>query len=1022
MAKKTASGPAPAQEPLKISASSPGKKAAKESATWEDVGQAHPAASPVPLASGRPDVEAYVTWLRGQRTGLNLIGVAGGDMHLELDEVYVPLSLARGRTGLCALERHSRSPDTLDNCRDTFDLRDLFARVDAHVILLGGAGTGKTTGLRKLLQLCLPSPPAARGMHSVLVTGPKKIHLARGYVPIFVPLRRFTRADMGRSLAEFLRDELAPTARNCPNILSAVLEHPRLLVLLDGLDEIADLELRVNFCAHLSQHLRRNEYAEWRVVVTSRPAGYDRDRCCLAEDQFTEVALQPLSRDQVPQLIDRWFQEATRKLDGYGQERATRDAGALKQMLARPDFGQRMEVMFATPLLLTLLCVVVQRGKEMPRSRAKFYDECLRVLLERWDAAKDRGSEGPAKQSAAKLREAAAVEAHPGFLDAEVAIDLLRPIAYELHLHETRDELTADELALKIHTRLQALQRREDADDVLEFLLERAAVIVEFGAGSGRVGFFHLHIQEYLAALHIEREGLLADLAKRFEREWWHEVARMVVSIGGKRTFWTLLDLLLTEDHLLDEKRHGVLRDMFVDAREIDLEPVLTRLDREKLSDPEVLLALMRLVQGWRDPQLAASARRLAARTRGVVQTAAEHLAVTATPSAGQTGGVSIAVLAHSIDADHGYTLARYLGRLGMTVWPGSGALPAFESLDRKRLEKDVTAAALVLGSQAWWTAEAMQARLEMLQVRGVRLVGVRPQGATAPAEVLPVDLEVDCSAGWDEAKLAVLQRLLMPRLNGPVEGEAFVEPTTGIRLVWVPGGQFMMGSNKRGGDASPEHRVQISPFWLGETPVTNRLYEVFIKATGHRKPGRWSYPEFSDPEQPVVMVRWDDAMAFCAWLSKTSGLQVTLPSEAQWEFAARSTDGRMYPWGKGRPDSTRACFAKRKPARVGAYPKGRGPFGALDQVGNVFEWCLDVWNRDVYADRAKHKVHVVDPVVDTGKDDYRSLRGGSWDIQYKIAAEILAATFRDGWPSTTDGAFIGFRVVVVPARPPVRA
>ena len=602
-----------------------------------------------------------------------------------------------------------------------------------------------------------------------------------------------------------------------PTLARVVLEHPHLLVLLDGLDEIADPGLRADFCAHLGQQLRRNEYAGWRVVVTSRPAGYGRDRCRLADDQFTEVALQPLGQEQVPQLVERWFQEAARKLEGYGQERATRDAEELKRALARPDFGQRMEVMFATPLLLTLLCVVVQRGKEMPRSRAKFYDECLRVLLERWHAAKDRDGETKGEKTSAtedRTDKPAAMKAHPGFLDAEVAIDVLRPIAYTLHLHETRDEVSTDELALQIYRRLQALQRREDADEVLQWLLERAAVIVEFGEKSGRLGFFHLHIQEYLTALHVEREGFLAELAGHFEREWWHEVARLVVSIGGKRTFAERLVLLLVEEHLLDEKRHGVLRDMFVDAREVDLAPVRRRLDGENLPEPEVLLALIRLVQGRRDPELAASARALAARTKGFVKTAAEHLAATATPLTGETGGVSVAVLAHSGDADQGLALARELRRLGMTVWPGAGAPPSLESFDRKQLEKDkVTAAAVVFGAKAWWTAEAMRARLEMLQVKGVRLVGVRPPGATGPAEALPIAVGVDCSAGWNDEKIRVLRGLLVPGPGGPVEGQAFVEQVTGIRLVWVPGGPFTMGSNKLGGRASPEQRVRVLPF-----------------------------------------------------------------------------------------------------------------------------------------------------------------------------------------------------------------
>ncbi len=82
-----------------------------------------------------------------------------------------------------------------------------------------------------------------------------------------------------------------------------------------------------------------------------------------------------------------------------------------------------------------------------------------------------------------------------------------------------------------------------------------------------------------------------------------------------------------------------------------------------------------------------------------------------------------------------------------------------------------------------------------------------------------------------------------------------------------------------------------------------------------------------------MVGVHWHDAVAYCRWLSETGALAVTLPSEAQWEFAARGTDGREYPWGNEKPDSSRACYRKGRPSSVGSYPAGRGPFGTLDQT-----------------------------------------------------------------------------------------
>jgi len=220
-----------------------------------------------------------------------------------------------------------------------------------------------------------------------------------------------------------------------------------------------------------------------------------------------------------------------------------------------------------------------------------------------------------------------------------------------------------------------------------------------------------------------------------------------------------------------------------------------------------------------------------------------------------------------------------------------------------------------------------------------------------------------------------------------------------------------------------PVHPVRLSRYWIGETPVTNRQYEVFLKARpGQRKPRRWNHADYSDPEQPVVAVSWDDARAFCAWLSEASGLQVDLPSEAQWEFAARGLKNLRYPWeNEPVPDATLACFAQQKPAPVGRYPAGRGPFGTLDQAGNVWEWCKDVWDPRAY----KTKVHEgtpVDPVVEKGEKGAHSIRGGSFLETQAESAQWLAAAFRL-W-SWFDGGNdnVGFRVVVVAASRPSRA
>lgn len=244
--------------------------------------------------------------------------------------------------------------------------------------------------------------------------------------------------------------------------------------------------------------------------------------------------------------------------------------------------------------------------------------------------------------------------------------------------------------------------------------------------------------------------------------------------------------------------------------------------------------------------------------------------------------------------------------------------------------------------------------------------------------------------------------------------GQAFTEPLTGIRFLWIPGGRFQMGGNAFD-DEKPIHWVRLSPFWLGETPVTNRQYAVFLEKTGIEEPGYWRDRRFSLPDQPVVGVSWEDAVAFCRWLSEASGREVLLPSEAQWEFAARGADGREYPWGNEPPDERRACFGldleKGQTAPVGSFPAGAGPFGTLDQAGNVWEWCRDEWDESAYAKRVEESLDPVVGEVRAGEAGVRVLRGGGWFY----SALFLRAAFRLRGPAGNRSDGIGFRVAAAP-------
>ena len=153
--------------------------------------------------------------------------------------------------------------------------------------------------------------------------------------------------------------------------------------------------------------------------------------------------------------------------------------------------------------------------------------------------------------------------------------------------------------------------------------------------------------------------------------------------------------------------------------------------------------------------------------------------------------------------------------------------------------------------------------------------------------------------------------------------------------MVMVPAGKFRMGSDDRPLQA-PAHEVMVDAFFIDTYPVTNEQFRAFALATGHKPKDQWEHLAGPGREKhPAVHVRWDEAAAYARWAGKR------LPTEAEWEKAARGTDGRVYPWGND-IDLSRLNLAGRDTTPVDAFPGGRSPYGVTDLAGNVFEWTAD--------------------------------------------------------------------------------
>ncbi|NIM16214.1 MAG: SUMF1/EgtB/PvdO family nonheme iron enzyme, partial [Candidatus Aminicenantes bacterium] len=169
-----------------------------------------------------------------------------------------------------------------------------------------------------------------------------------------------------------------------------------------------------------------------------------------------------------------------------------------------------------------------------------------------------------------------------------------------------------------------------------------------------------------------------------------------------------------------------------------------------------------------------------------------------------------------------------------------------------------------------------------------------------------------------------------------------------GIVMVYIPPGEFTMGSYDYDGE-KPPHTVYLDGYWMGKYAVTFDQYDKYCGETYQEEPNDKGWGR---GKRPVINVSWDDAVDYCRWLSGKIGLTFKLPTEAQWEKAARGTDGRTYPWGNKKPDKKLAKFREfffGKTSPVGSYPQGESPYGILDMAGNVCEWCSDWYGRNYY-------------------------------------------------------------------------
>ena len=270
------------------------------------------------------------------------------------------------------------------------------------------------------------------------------------------------------------------------------------------------------------------------------------------------------------------------------------------------------------------------------------------------------------------------------------------------------------------------------------------------------------------------------------------------------------------------------------------------------------------------------------------------------------------------------------------------------------------------------------------------------------PLAAKPHTPEGDAKPG-DRAKAATNGgAALHPMMTPPPPAE--IMGKDGAPMVLVPAGEFTMGSDKGDDDESPIHRVYLNAFYLDKFEVTNGRFAKFVDAIQSEPP--WGFADKETPvtsaDQPVRWVSWMDAMGYCLWVGKR------LPTEAEWEKAARGTDGRMFPWGNDPPTLAHAVYGLKEGGAeaisvIGDRDRGMSPYGAHDMAGNLYEWVMDWYAEDFYLNVANNTaVNPRGPSEGTAKVQ----RGGS----YINSPYRLRSSFRTKGDPTEQDPHVGFR------------
>jgi formylglycine-generating enzyme required for sulfatase activity len=505
------------------------------------------------------DIDTYCRSAEALYENLPLVGFRTRlRVPIRIEDIYIPLrAMMDPRATGFSCFTDADDADRKTGACDEIALPEAFQRAEEMkqrgIVILGDPGSGKTTHLKRLLLWCLRK-------------GPGDLGLPEGIIPVFLPLRELK--NLERGLDVFIEGQLdKPHLRTPEGFGERLLKRGNLLLLLDGLDEVADAGQRVRVSQWINEAVRMHRSC--RFVVTCRFAGYTRE-AQLSED-FLQMHIRPLSQEEMRAFVRNWYsivEGALNKDKGQAGVLAENNSKDLIERLEKPEFrSRRVFELTRNPLLLTNICLVHKDRGNLPHNRVRLYEECTDVLLELWRAAIGYDTK----------------------IDARSGRKVLQPAALWLHGEEGRTRAGAAELKPVIEPVLRAVGwPHGNAEEFLRVVRDESGLLT--GWDQDQYGFMHLGFQEFLVAREIQNTYhrnpmVLSDLADRFGESWWQEVTLLLLALDNPCLFEQFMRSLVRKASFT---KYPELVEMCIDdAVERPLAPFLEVLKAEPGKDPE---------------------------------------------------------------------------------------------------------------------------------------------------------------------------------------------------------------------------------------------------------------------------------------------------------------------------------------------------------------------------------------------------------------------------------------------------